>query len=166
MMIVLVIVVAAVGAPMVVPVAPVAPVAPVMFVPVSAPRRRHPDPFAPDIERDRKIVGDGRRPGAGPDLDDQGLAGEREPHEVGACGRDDGTVERVRRVREQPRHGPRTHHHVVPVRMAHRLDALLGEEEHGNALRDGQREQQQQRETPREAPRREPHARSTSPANR
>ena len=157
MMIALVIVVAAVRPLIVVP---------VVIVLVPAPRRRHPDQLAPHIERGGKIVGNRSRPGTGSDLADQGLRREREPHEVGACGRDDGAVKGVRRVREQPRHGPSTHHHVVPVRMAHRLDALLGEQKHGNALRDGEREQQQQRETPREAPGREPHARSTSPANR
>ena len=135
-------------------------------VPEPAPQRCDPDPLAPDIESGGQIAGNGCGPGAGTRLVNQWLAGQREPYQVGARGRDDRAVEGARRVPNQPRHGFRAHHHVVPVRMSHRLDAFFDEEKDRDALRDGEREQQQQGETAGEAPRQQSHARSTPPANR
>ena len=105
-------------------------------------------------------------PLAGSDFADQGLPGQRELHEIGACRSDDGSMKRARRVLKQLRHGPHAQYHVVPVRMAYRRDAFAGEEKYGNALRDDEGKQQQQREPAREAFGHQPHSRSTLPVNR
>ena len=160
-MVVVPVVVVVVVVPVVVPI-----VVPIVVVQVPSPERRHPDALGRGAERGGEVAGDGGGPLPGAGLLHQGLPAQREPGQTGARRRDHGLVQRGRRVAQQPRHACRAQDGIVPVRMAHRLDAFPGEEREGDALRDGEREQQQQRELAREAFRSEPHPRSTSPVNR
>ena len=144
----------------------IALVVPIIVVQVACPERRHADQLRLRAKRGGEASGDRGGPLAGARLDHDGLTGQRETRELRARRRDDGVVQVCRGVPQEPRHRRCAQDRIVPVRMAHRLHALPGEQRHGDSLRGGEREQQQQRELAREASRREPHARSTSPANR
>ena len=141
-------------------------VVPIVVMQVPCPERRYVNLPRSRAQRGGEASGDRGGPLAGARLDHDGLTGQRETRELRARRRDDGVVQVGRGVPQQPRHRRRAQDGIVPVRMAHRLHALPGEQRHGDPLRGGERNQQQQRKLAREASGCEPQVRSTSPANR
>ena len=130
------------------------------------PHRPNPDPPAIDAECSGQFAGNGGGRSAGARGADERLTGQRELRAVRAGSRDDGAMQRGRRVREQLRHVRRPGDDIVAVCMAHGLDAFPGEERDGDTLRHDEGQEEQQRELARKAPRHQPHASSTLPAKR
>lgn len=121
----------------------------VVIVPVvvheARPHRPDPDLPAINTERGGQLTGNGSGRSACARGADKRLAGQRELRAMRAGCRDDGAVERGRRVRKQLRHACRSGDDIVAVRMAHGLDAFPREEADGHTLRHDEGQEEQQR---------------------